>query len=236
MVANAIHAGTVCSMAIRAHATLASLIGRFHFTITSGKKNNAPAELFAQPCGFRVVASPTNLASLECRFHFMVTFVNVYFDVTKSILSIILAMCTLKYSKAYFWQCLLWSIRMHTFHYFGNVYFEVFESILLAMLTLKYSEAYFWQCSLWSVRKHTFGNVRFEVFASILLAMCTLKYSKAYFWQCVLWSIRKHTFGNVYFEHLGSNCSSCLVWGRRRSSATNSAMPFVSTVTESLSG
>ena len=179
MVANAIHAGTVCSMAIRAHATLASLIGRFHFTINSGKKkNNAPAELFAQRCDFRVVASPTNLASLNGRFHFMVTFVNVYFEVIESILSIILAMCTLKYSKAYFWQCLLLRILKHTFHYFGNEYFELFESILLAMLTLKYSKAYFplfWQCALSNIRKHTFGNVYFEVFECILLTMIALK-------------------------------------------------------------
>ena len=64
-------------------------------------------------------------------------------------------MFTLKCSKAYFWQCSLWSIRKHTL---GNVTFEVFESILLAMFTLKYSKAYFWQCVLWSIRKHTFDN------------------------------------------------------------------------------
>ena len=59
------------------------------------------------------------------------TFGHVHFEVFESIL---LAMFTLKYSKAYLWQCLLWSTRKHTF---GNVCFEVFESILLAMFTLK---------------------------------------------------------------------------------------------------
>ena len=50
----------------------------------------------------------------------LANFGNVCFEVFGSILSIILA----------------------TFHYSGNVYFEVFERILLAMFTLTYSKAY----------------------------------------------------------------------------------------------